>query len=101
MTFNRKNIDWTELNKAQQLLKEAGFEEVCGGMADPPYTGDVPAYDSNFGMDYTLYPPESTSKERMAMTPDERVASYKEFSAGCIDLTLNYVSAPDIIAALS
>ena len=109
--INRRNINWDEINEASRMLKEAGFEEVCGSMTSTPFSGEVPAYDSNFGTDYTLYPytqdqdmtPDQRGawREYYGFTLDDLMANQKEFDSGCISLTLNYVSAADIIEVLS
>jgi len=88
--------------EASRLLEANGFEHFMGSMTSTPFTGDVPAYDSNFGSDYDLPLQDLTTyASRMAMTPEELTAYHDSFKGKHLTLTLNYISAPDIIAALS
>ena len=90
------------LDKAVRLLEANGFEHYMGSMPSTPFSGDVPAYDSNFGSDYNLPLQDLTTyASRKAMTSEELTAYHDSFKGKHLGLTLNYISAPDIIAALS
>ena len=90
------------LAKAVPLLEATGFEHYMGSMTSTPFTGEVPAYDSNFGSDYDLPLQDlTTTADRKAMTSEELTAYHDSFKGKHLVLTLNYISAPDIIAALS
>ena len=102
--FNRNNIDWDAINEAERLLKDAGFESVCGAMVSDPFSGDVPAYDSNFGTTYLHHWDSPSESEWSGMTDEAKTAWWEVKNSRpdmTISITLNYVSANDIIAALN